>query len=216
MALVKLQGLQKLANLLTKRKADIIMYHKFDAKSNPRVQSLMMEKTASYILKQEFGNELVVPENCSRGLADIYIANLPNFPINIKFISDKHNSPFNLVSPTNALGHMFFNHIPTRMTDMMLSNQIHNENFSDEIKDIGFLIVAKESGHVCYMNLLNAWRVDVNAKNGFQVSLNNVSMNLDRTDMQSRNFLVDKYKQYLKKRAEPYIQWCSFETKNQQ
>lgn len=176
----------------------------------PRICSARFEKHTVEFLNRRYPNRIVVP-NSAVGLADLFVDNDFRFPINLKFVSEKNpKALFNLVSPTNSLHHMFFDHIPIRMSDEQLSKNIFHRNFSNTINDIGFVIVTKETGQVQYMTMLSARSIAVNTRNGFQTSLSNVDIDLETTPHDARELLIEKYTRYLEKRARPYNRWFSY------
>lgn len=180
------------------------MKHDLNLVSSPRWESFAFEKCVTGALITEHNGDIIVPQN-PNGLADIFFED-SDFPINIKAVSNK-SFPCNLVSPVGALHHMFFNHIGKKMTSDSLARRIFYRDYSKDIRDIGFIIINKDSFDISYTTLLNAREIVVNPSNGFQITKNGISMDHNRTLHDSRDYIIERFVLYLEKRAEPYNNW---------
>lgn len=167
-----------------------------------RIDSLLGEDIIIKNLKSEFS--FIETKSSNRDFGDIYINIDDNkYPVNIKLTSINNNSCDNLVGMVSLMSYFFFN--GEKITGHSeIARRIANGNFSKEEKDYGFISITKETGLAEVSTMITMEGYVINPSNGFQANFNKIRT-VEKTFEEGRKYILNKYREYLKKKAEPYL-----------
>jgi hypothetical protein len=170
-------------------------------KNDGRICSLLNEKKIIRMITKKFS--YTYSNTDTRSLGDFYIIHKSNhFPVNLKLISTKNRGYNNLVGLPRIMKYLFFDDKKIKVSYEGITKGIINNNYSEQINDYGILVIKKETGKCYGASLLRIENISSNPTNGFQFKeLDTV----ERTPIESRNFIVGNFKKVLKKRAHPYL-----------
>jgi hypothetical protein len=170
-------------------------------KHDGRICSLLNEKNIIKKITTKF--PYTYSCNNTRSLGDFYITHeKKNYPVNLKLISVHNRSYNNLVGLPRIMKYLFFDDKKIKVSYEGISTGIINNNFSENINDYGILVIQKETGRCFGTSLLRIENIKSNPTNGFQFK---DIETVERTPNESRNFIINNFKNVLKKRAHPYL-----------
>jgi hypothetical protein len=171
--------------------------------SDGRVNSLLSERDILIRISENFTN-VRLPSK-SRSFGDFYIdIDGKYFPANLKLTSQSNGSNDNLVGMVGIMRHIFFNGKKINGHNK-IATEIKEENYSNEYNDYGFLSITKETGKANVSTMLKMEGYTVNPSNGFQANFNKINTVEEKSFEDGRAFMLNKYKEYLKKKAEAFL-----------
>lgn len=171
--------------------------------SDGRVNSLLSEKEILDRIGNNFSNVKI--SNSSRSFGDFYIIIYDKyFPVNLKLTSKDNNSNDNLVGMVSIMKHIFFNNKKFNGHNK-IAFELKEENYSNEYNDYGFLSITKETGEAHISTMIKMEGYTVNPSNGFQANFNKIITVEEKTFEEGREYMLNKYKEYLKKKAEAFL-----------
>jgi hypothetical protein len=184
-----------------------------------RIESMLGEDNIVKILTDKFN--FVKANNSNRDLGDIYIIiNENKYPINIKLYNSKKKSASNMFGLFRTYEYIFglkAGGSLTKLCSQLVENDI-NYWMKIELKDYYFLFFNKNNykdvRFGSFLTMDDKYIV-VNPKNGFQCRFDKVTFNNKVTKDQIIKKLITKFELYLKKLAEPYLQYSSLKQINQ-
>jgi len=170
--------------------------------SDGRIDSLLGESAIAEKISNKFDNVSLKEGN--RSLGDIYI-NIEGkeFPVNIKLTSNTNNSNDNLVGMVSIMAHIFFGGKKTN-SHVSIAKKIKAGEFSNEYNDYGYISITKETGLAEISSMLNMEGYITNPSNGFQANFNRITT-VEKSFEEGRSYMLGKYKEYLRKKAEAYL-----------
>lgn len=167
-----------------------------------RIDSLLKESTISKKIADNFKNVYFKVSN--RSFGDIYIEiDKKKYPVNIKLTSKTNNSNDNLVGMVSLMSFIFFGGKSCN-SHSQIAKKIKDGLFSKEENDYGFISITKETGECEVSTMITMEGYVVNPSNGFQANFNKINT-IDKSFDQGRAYIINKYKEYLKKKAEAYL-----------
>jgi hypothetical protein len=170
-------------------------------KDDGRICSLLNEEIVIRKITTKF--PFTYASTNRRELGDFYIKHYNNhYPVNLKLISKNNKSYNNIVGLPRVMKHLFFEDKKLSISYEGITKGIINNNFSDKINDYGLLVIQKETGNCDCSSLLKLKKVNSNPTNGFQFKELN---SIERTPLESREFIITNFKEVLRKRAHPYL-----------
>jgi len=166
-----------------------------------RINSLLSESEVLDKITNHF--TYVSLSKNKRDLGDFYIHHgIKKFPVNLKLISENNKSCNNIVGLPRVMKYPLFEDKKIPISYLGISKAIKSNKFSKTVNDYGILVLVKETGYTYGGSLLRLKKINTNPTNGFQFKEID---NINRNQNESKKFIIDNYKQVLKKRAEPYI-----------
>jgi len=167
-----------------------------------RIISLLYEKTVAEEITKKFKN--ITLKKSNRSFGDIFInINGKEYPINIKLTSEKNKSNDNLVGMGSIMGYIFFNNKRINNHNL-IAKKIKNNEISNVENDYGFISITKETGKAIVSTMLTMEGYSVNPINGFQANFEKIKT-VDKSFEEGRRYMLNKYKEYLRKKAEAYF-----------
>lgn len=167
-----------------------------------RIDSLLGESAIIENLKNNF--DFIEVKSGNRDFGDLYInIDKESFPVNIKLTSKYNNSNDNLVGIVSLMNYIFFDNSVAR-NHAGIARGVASGNFSEKERDYGFISITKETGEAEVSTMITMEGYVVNPSNGFQANFNNIRT-VEKTFEEGRALMLEKYKEYLKKKAEPYL-----------
>ena len=169
-----------------------------------RIDSLLSEGGIVEILCKQFPNITSKKNNRAFGDFKIEASNGDVYPVNLKLTSEDNKSNDNLVGMVGIMSHIFFGGKKSS-SHSAIAKKLRNGEIEDSNNDYGFLSITKETGISKTSTMLAMEGYVVNPSNGFQANFNKIETIEDKTCSDGRDYMLKKYKEYLKKKAEAYL-----------
>ena len=168
-----------------------------------RIDSLLSESKVAKKIADKFN--FVILKEGNRDFGDFYIKIEERlFPVNIKLTSIDNNSNDNLSGIVNLLKYVLFDNESCGSGHKGLAKKIASGNITDKFNDYGYLCIEKETGLCKVATILTMENYVVNPSNGFQANFNRIKI-VDKTLENSHKYIINKYIEYCKKKAEAYL-----------
>jgi hypothetical protein len=177
----------------------------YNGANDGRVVSWEKEVKISQAITDEF--DWAYNKSGNRDPGDFYIkvSTGHTFPVNIKLIANFNKSYNNMSGVCSTISRLLFNKVISGRK--RLTNELfHNDQFTEEPVQYGFIAVNKTSGEVKAFTMFNINDFILNPSNGFQFKFDGVET-VNRTQLEGQLFLKDKFIDLIKKEAEPYLLW---------